>query len=410
MRITDDIPGLFEAPDMDAMVISVNGKELSSDQWKGELSSGITLEKEHRSPDGDGHTMTLTVGTTGPIGLKPGKSMEVSYKLNAPDPSPANERVDAPARFQFSSEQFGPVCVRDAPEAPTVRVSHLRRNFSAGKQAIPMGGKGRYEVLILFENNGDTALQDVFIRDVIPSNFAIKDWHIRGAGGEKRSDVEMSTNETDAGIEITWNVPVVAKGERLDVSFEIKGEGEIDAEALNRFHGAHFGDELETEDDEPEVVEEATDAEEASADAEETTSDDAESSEEGADEEAEAEEEAPTIKFREDIMLRVMEEYGITDRDAFLAHSMNFDLDDNGYLKKAEFVEAAKAFTSEASEGGDDAETPVEEVAEEVAEESTEEDNVEEESAEAEEKSCPICGTSNAHDATACVACNYTFE
>ena len=278
MRITDDIPGLFEAPDMDSMVISVNGKELSSDQWKGELSSGITLEKEHRSPDGDGHTLTLTVGTTGPIGLKPGKSMEVSYKLNAPDPSPANERVDAPARFQFSSEQFGPVCVRDAPEAPTVRVSHLRRNFSAGKQAIPMGGKGRYEVLILFENNGDTALQDVFIRDVIPSNFAIKDWHIRGAGGEKRSDVEMSTNETDAGIEITWNVPVVAKGERLDVSFEIKGEGEIDAEALNRFHGAHFGDELETEDDEPEVVEEASDAEEASQDAEETTSDDAEAS------------------------------------------------------------------------------------------------------------------------------------
>ena len=81
-----------------------------------------------------------------------------------------------------------------------------------------MGGKGRYEVLILFENNGDTALQDVFIRDVIPSNFDIKDWHIRGAGGEKRSDVEMTTNQTEDGVEITWKVPVVAKGERLDVS------------------------------------------------------------------------------------------------------------------------------------------------------------------------------------------------
>tara|TARA_B100000683_G_scaffold273171_1_gene318159 strand:- start:10494 stop:13130 length:2637 start_codon:yes stop_codon:yes gene_type:complete len=404
MRITDDIPGLFEAPDMDAMVISVNGKELSSDQWKGELSSGITLEKEHRSPDGDGHTMTLTVGTTGPIGLKPGKSMEVSYKLNAPDPSPANERVDAPARFQFSSEQFGPVCVRDAPEAPTVRVSHLRRNFSAGKQAIPMGGKGRYEVLILFENNGDTALQDVFIRDVIPSNFAIKDWHIRGAGGEKRSDVEMATNETDAGIEITWNVPVVAKGERLDVSFEIKGEGEIDAEALNRFHGAHFGDELETEDDEPEVVEEASDAEEASQDAEETTTDDAEASEEETDEEAEAEEEAPAIKFREDIMLRVMEEYGITDRDAFLAHSMNFDLDDNGYLKKAEFVEAAKAFTAGEEEAveTDESEETVEETSEEVVEESSTEDGD-------ETKDCPICPTSVAKTDMTCVTCGFTF-
>ena len=95
MRITDDIPGLFDAPDMDALSITVNGKELPEDQWKGELSTGITLEKEHRSPDGEGHTMTLTVGTKGPIGLKPGKTMEVSYKLNAADPSPANERVDA---------------------------------------------------------------------------------------------------------------------------------------------------------------------------------------------------------------------------------------------------------------------------------------------------------------------------
>jgi hypothetical protein len=440
MRITDDIPGLFQAPDMDAMTIIIDGKELPVDQWKGELSAGITLEKEHRSPDGEGHTMTLTVGTKGPIGLKPGKSMEVKYRLNAPDPTPANERVDAPARFQFSSEQFGPVCLRDVPNAPSVRVSHLRRNFSAGKQAIPMGGKGRYEVLILFENNGDTALQDVFIKDVIPSNFEIKDWHVRGAGGDKRTDVDMSTNETEDGIEITWKLPVVGKGERLDVSFEIKGEGEIDAEALNRFHGAHFGDELESAEEEvveeapaeEEVVEEAPAEEEVveEAPAEEEVAEEAPAEEEVVEEapaeeevveeapaeeevveeapaeeevaeEAPAEEEVaeePAIKFREDIMLRVMEEFGIEDRDAFLEHSMNFDLDDNGYLKKAEFVAAAEAFTAgEASE-------------EESAEEVPSEDGGTEAEESSEPKSCPICSTSNDADAGTCSACGYTFE
>jgi hypothetical protein len=242
-----------------------------------------------------------------------------------------------------------------------------------------MGGKGRYEVLILFENNGDTALQDVFIRDVIPSNFEIKDWHIRGAGGEKRSDVDMSTTETDAGIEITWKVPIVAKGERLDVSFEIKGEGEIDAEALNRFHGAHFGDELESEDDATEEVEEATEA------VEEGTEETTDETDETPAEEEEAEENVPEIKFREDIMLRVMEEYGITDRDAFLAHSMNFDLDDNGYLKKAEFVEAAKAFTAE---DGETEETSEESQSEEASGEATEETSSEE-SADEANKDCP---------------------
>ena len=403
MRITDDIPGLFQAPEMDAMTILIDGKELPEDQWKGELSAGITLEKDHRSPDGDGHTMTLTVGTKGPIGLKPGKSMVVKYKLKAPDPTPANERVDAPARFQFSSEQFGPVCLRDVPDAPSVRVSHLRRNFSAGKQAIPMGGEGRYEVLILFENNGDTALQDVFIKDVIPSNFEIKDWHVRGVGGEKRTDVDMTTNETEDGIQITWKVPVVGKGERLDVSFEIKGEGEIDAEALNRFHGAHFGDELESDEDDAPAEAPEEDAEEASAE-EAVVEESEESSEEDVSD-------APAIKFREDIMVRVMDEFGIEDRDAFLEHSMNFDLDDNGYLKKAEFVAAAEAFIA-----GDESEEGSEEEATDESEEGSEEESEDESPVEetesedaSETKSCPICSILVPTDAKSCSACGFTF-
>jgi hypothetical protein len=97
-------------------------------------------------------------------------------------------------------------------------------------------------------------------------------------------------------------------------------------------------------------------------------------------------------------MLRVMEEFGIEDRDAFLEHSMNFDLDDNGYLKKAEFVAAAEAFTAgEASE-------------EESAEEVPSEDGGTEAEESSEPKSCPICSTSNDADAGTCSACGYTFE
>ena len=72
--------------------------------------------------------------------------MEVVLQTQCSRPFTRPMNVLMHLRFQFSSEQFGPVCVEDAPEAPSIRVSHLRRNFSAGKQAIPMGGKGRYEV------------------------------------------------------------------------------------------------------------------------------------------------------------------------------------------------------------------------------------------------------------------------
>ena len=66
---------------------------------------------------------------------------------------------------------------------------------------------------------------------------------------------------------------------------------EIDAEALNRFHGAHFGDELETEDEE--VAEEAV--EESAEEVVEEASEEA--SEDEASEDAD-EAEAPAIKFQ----------------------------------------------------------------------------------------------------------------
>ena len=387
MRITDDVPGLFDAPDLETMKISIAGNELEPEQYKAEVSAGITLEKEHRSPDGDGHTLTLTIGTRGPLGLAPGDEISISYDLIAPDPSPENKLVVAPLRTEFSAERFGPVCSRDCNEPPSLKVIHHRRDFSAGKQAIPLGGKGRYEVLILFENNGDTALQDVFINDVIPSNFEIKDWHIKSADG-KRDDCEMNTEEGDDGTHISWMIPIVGKDERLEVSFEIKGSGEVDAEALNRFHGVHFGDEVETEDV-PSLEEETK-----------------EESDDSAAEVEETDEEKPKVTWREDVLKRVMESHGIEDKDAFIAHAVNFDHDDNGYLKKAELEDAAKAW-NEANSTDSDSEETTENV--ETEDTSADESSEQDVSDEADEKECPICSVMCPKGAKTCTVCEFIF-
>ena len=51
------------------------------------------------------------------------------------------------------------------------------------------------------------------------------------------------------------------------------------------------------------------------------------------------------FKWREDVLLRVMEANGIdkSNRDDFVRHAVNFDDDDNNYLKKAEIEAAAVA-------------------------------------------------------------------
>ena len=398
MRITDDIPGLFEAPDVSKISIKVNGKEIDTEQIKAEINSGITLEKNNRSPDGDGFTLTITVGARGPVGLKPGKNMSIEYELVAPGPTEHEGlTISAPARTEFSAERYGPVCTRDATDAPSVKIIHNRRKFGAGKMTQKIGGKGRHEVLIMFNNEGDTGLKDVTLKDVIPENFEIKDWLIRG-NGEKREDCQMTREQTEDGTHLAWNIPLVGKDEEIMISFEITGPGAIDGELGNIFHGVHFGDEDESIDA-PTPVKDAV---------EETTEEPAEEASEEAVAEESEEDNEPKVSWREDVLLRVMSTAGIdvSDRDAFVAHAANFDLDDNGYLKKAELEAAAEAWNSE--KDGDSAE-------EETAEESTEESPVEEpaedaaEEQAAEQKACPICNAMNDADVKTCSVCSFTF-
>ena len=210
----------------------------------------------------------------------------------------------------------------------------------------------------------------------------------------KRDDVTMTSEEGEGGLHITWHVPKVEKGERLEVSFDIKGSGEVDAEALNRFHGVHFGDEIESEDL-PSVESEEAEAEAEPETTEAAASEDAPS--EDAEPEETVEESAPKMKFREDMLLRVMEAAGIdaSHRDAFVEFAVDYDHDDNGYLKKAELEDAAKAWNEAHGETEEEEAAPAEEAPAEEA--------------SGEEKTCPICSTVNAADAGTCNACGYTF-
>ena len=405
MRLTDDVPGLFAAPALDTIMVKVGGSELADDQFKAEISEGVTIEKELRSPDGVGHTMTMTVGTRGPIGLAPGKLLEISYPLTAPDPSPANEKIAGPLRCEFSAERFGPICSSDVIESPLVTVRHNRRNFSAGKSVMPIGGKGRYEVLIIFENNGDTPLLDVSLNDLLPSNFEIKNWSVQGMGG-KKDNIDMATSDEGDNTAITWAIPKVECNERVEVCFEIKGDGEVNAEQLNKFHGATFGDEVE---DEISLVADEPSTDDSSADSEEKSTG----------------EPGEGFKWREDVLEKVMATHGIEDRDAFVNFAVAFDHDSNQYLKKAELEDAAKAW-GEAAESeempADDSsedEPSDEETSEEVpvvddevvVEESTDEIATDDSQVSDDESmACPVCQESNNADATICATCGFSFD
>ena len=256
IRILDDIPGIFETPSMEHITIEMEGSELNDDQYRIDIVNGIQLEEKHISPDSEGHGLRITVGTSAPLGLQPGKTLVIRYPLHAPDPSPRNKMLAAPIRVDFSSERFGPVATRMVERPPRIRVVHRRRNISTGKEVFPGGAPGRYEILLMFHNNSDSALEDLALHDVVPGTFTIEGSTVR-SDKEGERDASMTKESAREGTQVTWAVGRIQQDERVEVLYSIQGDPEAEYKVTDAqdFHGATFGKEVDEEPNVPEWVE-----------------------------------------------------------------------------------------------------------------------------------------------------------
>ena len=368
MRLTDDVPGVFNSPDPDQVTCSIEGKEMLREQFRIEVKEGITLEEKHVSPDGPGHTMIITVGTKGPIGLEPGQTLTVNYSLVAPDPTPDNEVVAGPVRADFSAERFGPVATRNVEVVPAIRVIHKRRRFSTGKEVFAAGGAGRYEVLIMFQNRSDSALRDLIIHDLVPESFDIKGFSIRSDTSGNR-EAEMIKSDDDSGTKVSWHLDVIEKDERIEVIYELVGDADAEYKVseTQESHGATFGDEVDEDlPPLPEPEPEEEDAEEAEEESDEDESDEAD------------------------------EEEGDDDSDDSEDDSDDSDDDSEGDEDDEDDAEMDAAL-AQLTGGG------------ESQEEASDEESSEEAADDGESRVCPVCESSNPAGANVCSACSFKF-
>ena len=259
MRLLDDIPGIFNPPAINQVRIEMEGSDLNDEQYRIEVVDGTQLEEQLVSPDSQGHALRITVGTSAPLGLQPGKSLTITYPLHAADPSPQNNKLAAPIRADFSMERFGPVATRHCNRAPLIRVVHRRRRFSTGKEVFPAAGSGRYEILLMFQNDSDSALEDLSLHDVVPGTFNIEKSTVRSNQSGERV-VDYSKESAREGTHVTWPIGRIEKDERIEVVFEIQGDSESEYKVADAqdYHGATFGDEVDEEPNLPEWVDEAS--------------------------------------------------------------------------------------------------------------------------------------------------------
>ena len=97
----------------------------------------------------------------------------------------------------------------------------------------------------MFNNRADSALQDVVIHDVIPGAFELMGWSVKSSAGEN-VDVDMVEESIKDGKKMSWNIGTVGRGERIEVTYEFKGDANAGFKVSDaqEIHGIDVGAEV----------------------------------------------------------------------------------------------------------------------------------------------------------------------
>jgi len=107
----------------------------------------------------------------------PGKQMVISYPLIARNPRPPTEtKYMTPVKIDINSPVEGKSFVRSPDEEPELKVRYVKRKLKTLKSIKPGIAEGEFSIGVRIQNKGDVELENVLVKEIIPSSFSLTEF------------------------------------------------------------------------------------------------------------------------------------------------------------------------------------------------------------------------------------------
>jgi len=178
--------------------------------WDG---SEVDLNSGAVNFDGSVFKITLKDLRNSSNGLfMPDSSLEFQYPVHCVNPAQESkfesEIVYFTNTFPVSQE------LEFRPEVPVIEALHLRRRFRIGKEVLPIGALGNYEIILTVENIGTAPLQKLVLMDKVPDSFEYSDYSMKP---EITDEVGQDT--------LKWTIDKLVAEEKIEITYKISGTG-----------------------------------------------------------------------------------------------------------------------------------------------------------------------------------------
>ncbi|TXT62401.1 MAG: hypothetical protein BAJALOKI1v1_950004 [Promethearchaeota archaeon] len=153
----------------------------------------------------------LKESTTGMF--EPESVLEIQYPIHCIEP--AKESVFESEIVYIANTLPVSQEIEFIPEVPVIEAIHIRRKFRVGKEVMPIGALGNYQIILSIENIGDMTLENLTLMDAVPDNFEYGEYSVEP---EITDEVGKDT--------LKWEIDKLEPAERLEITYEITGKGE----------------------------------------------------------------------------------------------------------------------------------------------------------------------------------------
>ncbi|MCK4286527.1 MAG: hypothetical protein KAX18_10015, partial [Candidatus Lokiarchaeota archaeon] len=150
----------------------------------------------------------------------PEKKMIISYPLLARNPRPATEtKYMTPVKIDINSPLEGKSFIKSPDEEPEIKVKYVKRKLKTLKSIKPGFSEGEFSIGVRVQNKGDVELENVLVKDIIPTGFSLTEFTPpEGATHEVAQVGDLS--------ELHVKVPEIKGGSSVSINYNCSGSGD----------------------------------------------------------------------------------------------------------------------------------------------------------------------------------------
>lgn len=212
VSIIDTVPEDFKAPTPDKVKVILADQDVTR-------NATVTIEPPSAPVERLKEVKIAVTGLSKIGGFRPGQTLKVTYPIIAWGPKP-NVKYATPMKVfcNISPPGLEGEFVRLEERPPEIMVKYARRAVRIFKEAVTPGAeKNQYVVPLVIVNSGDVNIENILVKDFIPSGFKLVSW--------KPEELKPKVEETTEGLILSLVLERLEPKQEIQFSYVIEGSG-----------------------------------------------------------------------------------------------------------------------------------------------------------------------------------------